>query len=314
LEPLFSDVMAVVTRDAARYLWDGARLSVYAHASVGEFEAGERQVVGTVKNGLIEGAAVSGLRVTLDPDQPDVVFAVRLDDAVLRVSVDLAGRPMNQRGYRRERGAAPLREDLAAVMLMLARYDARAELLVDPFAGTGTIAIEGAGMAQARPIWAAGRTPSLLAMPAFRDLPPKGDAPLFADTQPIVIAADHDPSMKPVTELAAQDAGVASMLRVVTSDFRELGPSRIRELSGVPQGDPRNGLILSNPPYGERIDDDDLLGLYEDLGVYCRRFRGWRAAFLVGNPNFEHCFGPAPRIKKPLSNASIPAYFYLYEL
>jgi putative N6-adenine-specific DNA methylase len=131
---------------------------------------------------------------------------------------------MNQRGYRRERGVAPLREDLAAALLMLARYDARSELLVDPFAGSGTIAIEAACMAQARPVWVAGRKPSLLGMPAFADVPPLGDQPLFADTQPIVIAADRDPTMQSVCELAAQDAGVADLLRVTTSDFRDLGP------------------------------------------------------------------------------------------
>ncbi len=314
LEPLFDDVLAVGRQNVARFLWDGARISVYAHGSVEAFAAGERQIVGTVKNALIEAASLQGMHVSLDPEAPDVLFAVRYDEGVIRIALDLAGRPMNQRGYRRERAAAPLREDLAAVMLMLARYDARSEILLDPFAGSGTIAIEAACMAQARPVWVPPRKPLLGAMPAFRDLPPVGDQPLFADTEACVIASDIDPELKPITESAAQEAGVSGMLRVVTSDFRELGPRRIRELAQAPVGDPRSGLIVANPPYGERLDDHDLPQLYADLGEYCRAFRGWRAAFLVANRDFEPSFGPQPRIKKPLSNASIPAYFYLYDL
>jgi 23S rRNA G2445 N2-methylase RlmL len=267
-----------------------------------------------VKNALIEAASLQGMSVSLDPETPDVIFAVRYDEGLTRIAVDLAGRPMNQRGYRRERAAAPLREDLAAVLLMLARYDARSEVLLDPFAGSGTIAIEAACMAQARPVFVAPRKPLITAMPAFRDLAPVGDQPLFADTEACIIASDIDPELKTITESAARDAGVSSMLRVVSSDFRDMGPRRIRELAEIPAGDPRCGLIVANPPYGERLDDQDLEQLYADLGDYCRKFPGWRAAFLVANRSFEPCFGPQPRIKKPLSNASIPAYFYLYDL
>jgi 23S rRNA G2445 N2-methylase RlmL len=314
LEPLFEDIVTVALSNLSRFLWDGARLSVYAHSSVEAFAAGERQIVGTVKNALIEAASRQGMRVTLDPDAPDVLFNVRHDEGMLRVSVDLAGRPMNQRGYRRERGVAPLREDLAAVLLMLARHDARTEILLDPFAGSGTIAIEAACMAQALPVWVPPRKPLLLGMPAFRELPPIGDGPLFADTQARIVAADIDPEMKSVAELAARDAGVSDTLRIVTSDFRDLTPRRVQELVQLPGEAPMRGLILANPPYGERLQDPDLERLYADLGHYCRSFPGWRAAFLVANRSFEASFGMRPRIKKPLSNASIPAYFYLYDL
>ena len=151
LEPLFDDVLALASESAKRYLWDGARISVYAHG-VEAFAAGERQIIGTVKNGLIEGAARQGLQVVLDPGSVDVVVAVRGDGSVLRISLDLAGRPMNQRGYRKTGGTAPLREDLAAVLLMLARYDPRRDVLIDPMAGSGTIAIEAACMAKALPV------------------------------------------------------------------------------------------------------------------------------------------------------------------
>jgi 23S rRNA G2445 N2-methylase RlmL len=78
-----------------------------------------------------------------------------------------------------------------------------------------------------------------------------------------------------------------------------------------------NGLILTNPPYGERLDDRDLEDIYGALAEACARFRGWRAGFLVGSPILEDVFFRVigrPRIKKPLANANLRAYFYLYDL
>lgn len=307
LEPLFEGLVEVVSADAPRYLWDGARISVYAH-SVESFAAGERQIVGTVKNGLIEGAARAGLHISLDPETPQLVCCVRLTEGRLTVSIDLAGRPMNQRGYRTQVGAAPLREDLAAVLLMLARYDARKDVLIDPLAGTGTIAIEAACMARALPVWVAPRSPLVANMPAFRDLAPSGEAPLFADTTPRIFASDVSASACATARTAAELAGVAQDVVIQTSDFRDLST---RELPHSPSG---SGLILSNPPYGERLTTNDLRGLYGELAAFCARFSGYRAAFLVANREFEQAFGMRPRIKKPLSNGPLRGYFYLYEI
>jgi 23S rRNA G2445 N2-methylase RlmL len=321
LEPMYADVLAVAEPQVKKFLWDGARLSVYAHG-VQEFAAGERQVVGTVKNALIEAASRAGLRVTLDPETPNIVFSVRMDELAneeraLRVSVDLAGRPMNQRGYRVERGAAPLREDLAAVLLMLARYDARSDILIDPFAGSGTIAIEAACMAKALPVWVPPRRALVADMPAFRDLPPSAADPrgLFGDTEPCIVASDVEPGSSEVIARAAQSAGVGSAIQTTTADFRDLLPSRVRELVASTRGARTHGLIIGNPPYGERIGDEARLeDLYADLGDYCWRFSGFRAAFLVAHRGFEQAFGHEPRIKKPLNNGPLPAYFYLYEV
>lgn len=310
LSPLFEDVVKLATPRVARWLWQGARISVYAQ-NVADFAAGERQIVGTVKNALIEAASRKSLDVRLDPDAPDVVFSVRGDENVLRVSIDLAGRPMNQRGYRRDRGLAPLREDLAAVLLMLARYDARHDVLIDPMAGSGTIAIEAACMAKARPVFVPPRRPLVLDMPAFRDLAPAGDEPLFADTEPVIIASDVNSSLAAVTREGAEAAGVSASVRVLTSDFRDLSARQVRTVSGADMLE--RGVIVSNPPYGERMQSAELRELYEDLGRFCSSFPGFRAAFLVANPEFEAAFGGRPRIKKPLSNGPLRGHFYLYE-
>lgn len=307
LEPLFDDVVSVVAEQADGYLWDGARISVYAH-NVSEFAAGERQVVGTVKNGIIEGAARRGMQIVLDPDAPDVLFSVRGAEQILRVAIDLAGRPMNQRGYRQGSGPAPLREDLAAVLLMLSRYDPRSDVVLDPMAGSGTIAIEAASMALGLPVWVPPRRPAIASMPMFEHIAPEGEIPLFPDAAPLVYASDIDDAACMAATSASTRAHVDGFVQIAHRDFRDISP---REISRTRHS---KGLIVSNPPYGERLAPGDLNALYRELGKFCRSFPGFRAAFLVANRDFETAFGLRPKIKKPLSNGPLRGYFYLYEI
>lgn len=305
LEPLYDEVRAAVAADDRGWLWDGARLSIRAR-NLGRFAAGPRQVVGAVKNAVLDAAHARGLDVAVDPERPTLPLSLRQHDDVVTLSVDLAGGPMHARGYRREAGEAPLRENLAAVLLMLARWNPRQDLLVDPMAGSGTIAIEAALMSRAEPLWSRGRTPALYGLPAFAGAP-AADAPLFADTAPRILAGDHDRRAVELAERNADAAGVAADIAWRRGDALALDPADVADALGD-----GTGLLLSNPPYGERLDVEE--DFYRELGEACRAFRGWRAAFLVANPDFERAFGGRPRIKKPLSNASQRAYFYLYDL
>ncbi|HEY6178477.1 MAG TPA: hypothetical protein VIX73_28685, partial [Kofleriaceae bacterium] len=113
-------------------------------------------------------------------------------------------------------------------------------------------------------------------------------------------------------------AGVADDVTWQRADVARLAPELVADIArerGRPP--PEAGVLVSNPPYGERLHDPDLDALYAAIADSCRRFPGWRAGFLVGSPHFEHVVGRAlgrPRIKKPLANANLRAYFYLYEL
>jgi len=141
LEPLYEELVADIRGDA-RALWrDGDGISVEARR-VEDFPAGERQIVGTVKNALVDTLARRGLRLHVDPQRPATRWVARQDDrGDLVISIDLGGGSLSQRGWRREAGEAPLREHLAAVLLMLCRFDPRKDALVDPMCGAGTIPI-----------------------------------------------------------------------------------------------------------------------------------------------------------------------------
>src|SRR5690606_4258063 len=102
-------------------------------------------------------------------------------------------------------------------------------------------------------------------------------------------------------------------VRLLPGDFREIGRERVEALAAAAGRAGQGGVILVNPPYGGRLDRDDPVPLYRELGAWCRRFSGWRAGVLVAHRGFERAFGGRPRIAKPLSNASQPTTCYLYD-
>ncbi len=315
LEPLYDELMADL-RDDPRTLWrDGDGISVDVR-HVENFPAGPRQVVGTVKNALLDAAHLRGAKLHVDPHRPATHWVARQDDkGELVVSIDLGGGSLSQRGWRSEAGDAPLREHLAAVLLMLVRFDPRTDILVDPMCGAGTIPIEAVLGARLEPR----PTPALAALgihgPAAR-----GDGParaLFPDAAPIVIGCDLDLEVLGAARDNARAAHVDGQITWQRGDVQLLRPELIADIARERGREGGSGVILSNPPYGERLQDDDLFALYTGLARTCAKFGGWRAGFLVGSPLLEEAFFQVmgrPRIKKPLANANLRAYFYLWEL
>lgn len=313
LEPLYDDLFQAMCKEKRPWFSEGKSISI-SPVNMGRFEAGGRQVVGVVKNAIINGAAFQGVTLKVNPDHPDIALEVRMYEELVTVSIDLAGRPMNQRGYRTERGVAPLRENIAAMMVMLARHDARSEALVDPMAGSGTIPIEAACMAQGRGVWVSPREPLAKRLPPFEELLARPGAPLFGDTRPFCIANELEQRTYVTANQNIQNAGVHGLVETRCGDFQALERDDILKTVEEKGLDPARGVILSNPPYGERLSPSQLLLLYRNMGEWCRQFIGWRAGLLVANPGFEDAFGGKPRIKKPLNNGPLKGYFYLYDL
>ena len=292
--------------------------------SAQDFAASPLQLRGVVKNAIVEALAARGVTSEVDADEPDVVFVVRRagtpDQRRQVVGIDIGGGARHRRGARVASGLAPLRETMAAQLIMLSRWDARTEPLVDPMAGGGTIPIEAAGLA----VGAAIRRPADLPfrhLAAFAGLP--AETPdLFPGTVPRILALDADAERIPTMVGNLRAAGLTGRayedaIVIGQRDVRSLTPDVLASL--LPRlADMAPGVFCFNPPYGVRIGAEEgdaaLLNLYAGMGRALGQFRGWRAACFVANRGFVEAFGHVPIMTKPATNAELPGAFLLYQL
>ncbi len=323
LEPLFQDLLPVLRADDRLPAGKRLRFSVDL-GSAHDFEASPLQLRGVVKNAIVEALASRGVTAEVDADSPDVVFVARRagtpESRRTVVGIDIGLGARHRRGARVASGPAPLRETMAAQLIMLSRWDARSEVLVDPMAGGGTIPIEAAGLA----LGAAIRHPSDLPfrhLAAFKGLP--NEAPdLFPGTVPRILALDIDQERVPAMVGNLRAAGLTGpshegSIVIGRKDVRTLTPDDVAAMLPAAR-DMNAGVFCFNPPYGVRLGGDtgerNLLKLYADMGLALARFTGWRAACFVANARFVDAFGHTPVMTKPATNAELPGAFLLYKL
>jgi putative N6-adenine-specific DNA methylase len=211
-----------------------------------------------------------------DPGNDGQLLVVRLADDHATISIDASGDPLYKRGWRRATTKAPLRETLAASMVLAAGWQPDATL-VDPFCGSGTIAIEAAliagGVAPG-----ANRSFAFQAWPSFE---PGTYASVLAtvhghdQTSAPIIARDRDAGAVETTLANAERAGVASRIDARRASVSELGDV----------ADTRAGWIITNPPYGKRVSKgDDLRDLFARFGDVARaHLAGWHVGLLVAD-------------------------------
>ncbi|WP_251976781.1 bifunctional 23S rRNA (guanine(2069)-N(7))-methyltransferase RlmK/23S rRNA (guanine(2445)-N(2))-methyltransferase RlmL [Salinicola avicenniae] len=288
-------VDAVRSMPWADYLRDGQTLAVDFH---GQSSAIRHTRFGAqvVKDGIVEAMTAAGRsRPSVDTRDPDVRIYANLHRGQLTVGIDLVGASLHQRGYRRDTGHAPLKENLAAALLVRADWPARAkrgESLVDPMCGAGTLLIEAAMMA-------ADIAPQLqrerFAFQRLANYEPaqwhelareakvraevgrrRAKASLWGfDQSPQAIAAARSNAMR---------AGIPALITLAGGSVKSLArPSEAAE----------SGLVITNPPYGERLGElPELVSLYSDLGARLKRdFGGWQLALFTGNPDLGHRLG-----------------------
>ncbi|MBI9083715.1 MAG: RNA methyltransferase [Desulfobacterales bacterium] len=200
----------------------------------------------------------------------------------LTLSLDSSGPPLYQRGLKTHGGRAPLRETLAAAILMQAGYTGDVPL-VDPMCGTGTFSLEGAMMAQHLPAgWF--REFAFMDWPGFqegrwRHLRRQVEENRQPKTAPPILAADTDADACQKLSQSLETAGLAGVVEVACTDFFSLTPTGRFD---------KPGLIVLNPPYGRRIEaaggDENLFGRICDH--LAREWAGWRVGLLAPDPTF----------------------------
>ena len=230
-----------------------------------------------------------------------IQFSIMKDVASL--CIDTSGAGLHKRGYRPAHNAAPLKETMAAAMVTLSRYRGR-EDFCDPFCGSGTIPIEAALIAKNR---APGLDRRFSAM-AWRSL--DGSVWNLAREEARsrefhgdyrIIGADIDPNALVIARENAERAGVADIVRFEKADATKFDRKT------------ENGIIVTNPPYGERImEKQEAETLYRLFGEAWRKTENWKLYLLSSHTEFERTFGKSADKKRKLYNGMIKCDLFMY--
>lgn len=262
----------------------------------------------TVKDAVCDRFRQAGLgRPNVDTRNPDVRIRVFVEAEQVSLYLDTSGEALFKRGWRREHGEAPLRENLAAGILGLAGYDGSQPLL-DPMCGSGTFLIEAADIAL-------NRAPGRMRHFAFERLS-DFDADAWQRVREAVRAAerpaaplaiagsDHDPRMVALAEANLARAGLAGGVTLTACDL----------FDARPHGE--HGLIVTNPPYGVRLEElDTLAAFYPKLGDWLKQhFAGWTANLFTGDLRLAKLLHLAVKRRIPLYNGAIDCRLFVVPL
>ena len=247
----------------------------------------------------------TGKRPNISVANPDIRLNMHIADDLCTLSLDSSGESLHRRGYRQESVEAPLNEVLAAGMILLTGWQGDTDF-IDPMCGSGTLLIEAALIAK-------NMAPGLFRKEFAFEKWPDFDADLFDDIyndesqerefNHKIYGYDIDIKAVNTARMNAKAAGLSDVITVEQQDFKEFTQ-------------PQNkSIMITNPPYGERISTPDLLGTYRMIGERLKhQFTGNDAWVLSYR---EECFeqiGLKPSIKIPLYNGSLECEFRKYQM
>ena len=247
----------------------------------------------------------TGKRPNISVANPDIRLNIHVAEDKCTLSLDSSGESLHRRGYRQESVEAPLNEVLAAGMILMSGWQGNTDF-IDPMCGSGTLLVEAALIAK-------NMAPGLFRKEYAFEKWPDFDADLFDeiyndDSQERefkyhIYGYDIDPKAVNTARMNVKAAGLSSDITIQQQDFKDFTQ---------PQ---QKSILITNPPYGERISTPDLLGTYKMIGERLKhQFKGNDAWILSYR---EECFeqiGLKPSIKIPLYNGSLECEFRKYQM
>ena len=252
----------------------------------------------------------TGSRPDVNAESPDINIVIYIRDGVCTLNMDATGDSLHERGYRGTWGEAPLKETLAAGILKLCEYDPSKPIL-DPMCGTGTVLAEAA-------LIAANFAPGL-----YRKHFLFMNWPDYHEPRWEKWVSDAESKIQPI--VAGRFFGFDQNSRAVTAahtNLKELGfethamiEARAFEQFALPDGI-TPGLMVVNPPYGERLgEEEELMNLYRLMGdTMKKKMPGWHAGIFTGSRELANNIGLKPSRRHPLFNGAIECRLLRYEL
>lgn len=221
------------------------------------------------------------------------------------VAIDTSGDSLHKRGYRTMAGKAPITETLAAALLMLTPWN-KERILVDPFCGSGTFLIEAAMMAaniapgMRRSFTAQGWT-NLIDAQLWQDTVEEAEELVDTDISVDIQGYDIDGDVVKVARDNARRAGVEHLIH-----FQQRPVSALNHPK-------KYGFIVSNPPYGERMEDKEALPeLYSEMGEALQRLDSWSVYLISGYQDAERYIGRKADKNRKIYNGMLKTYFYQF--
>ena len=245
-----------------------------------------------------------GKRPSVNVDDPDIRIHVYLMGDYCEISLDSSGESLHKRGYRIGQGEAPVNEVLAAGMILLSGWRGESDFL-DPMCGSGTLLIEAAMIAKGIP---AGIYRKSFGFERWIDF----DEQLFSEiyngeyeTESAVRIYGSDISAQSCAIASAniKNAGLSKLIEIDTKDFLELVPPFER------------GIIVTNPPYGERLITRSIANLYKSVGdTLKQKYAGFTAWIISSSEEGFKNIGLKPSHKIQLFNGALPCSYRSFEL
>jgi putative N6-adenine-specific DNA methylase len=250
----------------------------------------------------------TGVRPSVDPERPMVGLNLHVFRDHATLSLDSSWDSLHKRGSRPIQTKAPLNEALAAGLLLQTGWDATTPL-VDPLCGSGTFCIEGAWIALNRPPGLTRKWFGFQGWPTFdrplwnaiRDEARRG---VSKELPAVIRGSDVRRDAVEFARTNARAAGVGNLLHFERQDVTDAQP---------PDGPA--GMVICNPPYGERIGDEkELVGLYRAMGeAFAAHWRGWRVFVFTANDALARKVGLPARTSTPFYNGKIPCRLWEFE-
>ncbi|CCG19192.1 conserved hypothetical protein [Taylorella asinigenitalis 14/45] len=259
------------------------------------------------KDGIVDRLRdKEGSRPSIDTVRPSAKVHLFLDSASATFYLDTSGESLFKRGWRLDKGLAPIRENLAAGLLALTGWSPE-KPLYDPFCGSGTILIEAAWIAKNIP-------PGLfhpLGFERFRNHPVKQWRQMKAEAKENLKASEPLQIYGTDIDTFALKAARANILRAgLESD--EIVLKNINALECTPTSEP--GVILCNPPYGERLDSEDTPFWREWSSVLKKQFTGWDINIITSDRDLPSKLRLKPRRKTPVFNGNLECRLFNFEM
>ena len=235
-------------------------------------------------------------------DYPVRVFILK--DQVT-ISLDTTGTPLHKRGYRKLVSEAPIRETLAAALLMLTPWH-KDRILVDPFCGSGTFPIEAAMIAAniapgMNRSFTAEEWTNLIPKKLWYDTVNEANELIDDDIEVDIQGYDADGSVIKIARRNAREAGVDHLIHFQERDVKDLSHPK------------KYGFIITNPPYGERLEDKkDLPALYKTFGESFKNLDSWSAYMITSYEDAERYFGRKADRNRKIYNGMLKTYFYQF--